>query len=273
MKKLYYIFIALLPLLLHAEVIVTINNGNIENVSDIDTTDNVIYFIHDYQTKTIDKKAVVAIILDDGKYITLSHNSNLEDANSEYSSPNPKNTSSWVDLQVGALMTFSDGTQGIVFYSDDKGHGLVVSLKETRAKWDLNRKKDMIDIPEIQNSENAFPYISQLGEGAEHTAAILRHLPSYLCPAAYWCTAIGEGWYLPTASELVYLLRVANGGQEEKGPISLAITTHGGTKIDGGWYWTSSETDRTEVLNISDSGSVSTENKSEENAVRAIRAY
>lgn len=273
MKRIYLAILMLLPLFLHSEVIVTINHGNIENVSDIDTTENIIYFIHDYQTKSIDKDAVVAIILNDGKYITISHSSQLQDKEGKDEPQKSKERSAWSDYTVGALLTFPDGSQGIAYYVDGEGHGLAVSLKETKAKWDISRKRDMLDIPEIPNIENAYPYISEIGEGEEYTAAILRHLPTYLCPAAYWCTSLGEGWYLPTASELSYLMRNANMGREEEGPISRAIIANGGDVIDGGWYWSCSESERTEALNVSDKGSVSSENKSEENAVRAIKAF
>lgn len=272
MKKIFVLIFALLPLLLHAEVIVTKHNGNIENVSDVDTSEvNVIYYIHDYQTKSIDRDAVVSIIYDDGHYVTISHQeketpktNDALDGRSEFA---------WADIRVGALRTFSDGSQGIIFYVNEKGHGLAVSLKETKAKWDISRSRDMQDIFRIPNAERAIAAITQVGEGADYTAAILEQMPSYLCPAAAWCVSLGDGWYLPTASELLYLFQVANCKQADKGPIGLALTSYGGTPFGGGWYWSSTESERTEALNISKSGSCSTEEKSENNAVRAVRAF
>lgn len=274
MKKGIVIPLLLLPLFLHAEIIVTKHNGNIENVSDIDTTGNVIYFIHDYQTKSIDRNAVVAIIYEDGQYKSVSQS--IEE-NYQTSSDDvlmtQKSESAWVDLQVGALHTFPDGSKGIIFYVNEDGHGIAVSLQETKAQWDISRKRDIIDIPEIPNLSNAHADASALGEGAYYTSSILRHLPSYQCPAAAWCVSLGESWYLPSAPELLYLFQIANGKLEQKGPISQALMQNGGVVLDGGWYWTSSESERTEVFNITDGGSCATENKDEKNAVRAFRAF
>ena len=131
----------------------------------------------------------------------------------------------------------------------------------------------MLDIPDIPNTDSYQATISQIGEGAQYTAAILRHMPAYLSPAASWCASLGEGWYLPTATELFYLFRIANAGLESKGIISQALTENGGAGLYGGWYWSCTEANRTEALNVSTRGSVDTENKSEENSVRAIRAF
>jgi ribonucleotide monophosphatase NagD (HAD superfamily) len=79
--------------------------------------------------------------------------------------------------------------------------------------------------------------------------------------------------FSPTASEIMYLFKVANLGKSKKGPISQALQNYGGKPLDGGWYWTCTEVGRNEVVNISDGGSVATEKKGEENSVRAIRAF
>ena len=174
---------------------------------------------------------------------------------------------------IGEIMSFSDGTSGVVFYKDNNGHGLVVSLEETTAKWDVAKGKNITDISDIPNGGTAIPNISTIGEGMINTEAILHQLPSAQCPAASWCVSLGKGWYLPTASELSYLLIIANAGQGMMGPISIALQTNGGTAINSGWYWTSSEVDRNEVVNLSSKGSYATEKKGEANSVRAIRAF
>ena len=174
---------------------------------------------------------------------------------------------------VGALHTFEDGSRGVVFYANADGHGLAVSMQETKAKWDVSRGRDIQDVYEIPNMNNAAPYIARIGEGADYTAAILRQLPAHICAAAAWCNSQGNGWYLPTASEIMYLFKVANLGKSKKGPISQALQNYGGKPLDGGWYWTCTEVGRNEVVNISDGGSVATEKKGEENSVRAIRAF
>lgn len=174
---------------------------------------------------------------------------------------------------IGALRTFEDGSRGIVFYITADGHGLAVSMQETKAKWDVSRGRDVQDVYELPNINSAAPYITRIGEGADYTAAILRQIPAHICAAAAWCTSQGQGWYLPSASELMYLFKVANEGKSKKGPISQALVNYGGKALSGGWYWTSSEVARDEVINISDGGSKATEEKDEENSVRAIRAF
>ena len=170
-------------------------------------------------------------------------------------------------------MSFPDGSRGVVFYKDNDGHGLVVSLDETQAKWDVARGKDIQDIDGIPNSDYAAPTISRIGEGRDYTEAILRQLPSFQCPAAAWCVSLGKGWYLPTASELNYLFCVANARSSKRGLISMALQAAGGDPLNGGWYWTSSEVGRNEVVNLSDGGTFATEKKGESNNVRAIRAF
>lgn len=217
---------------------------------------------------------MIAIIYDDGKYISISHYDEIEyNKNSDDVLLTQRSQSAWEDLQVGSLQTFPDGSKGVIFYVNNEGHGVAVSLQETKAQWDISRKRDIIDIPEIPNLSIAHADASALGEGAYYTSSILRHLPSYQCPAAAWCVSLGEGWYLPSAPELLYLFQIANGKLEQKGPISQALMQNGGVVLDGGWYWTSSESERTEVFNITDGGSCATENKDEKNAVRAFRVF
>lgn len=271
MKKVSLLLLTLLPLLLQAEVIVTKHNGNIENVLDVDTTDNVIYFVHDYQTKSLDRNEIVAIIYEDGLYKTIYHTET--DQTNDGASLDQRPEGAWVDLQVEALHTFPDGSQGIIFYVTNDGHGLAVSLNETTASWDISKKKYMQDITAIPNIEDAMPIITQLGEGAYYTSSILHQAATNQYPAAAWCAALGEGWYLPTASELLYLFVIANNNKGNRGPISRAIIKNGGIGLNGDWYWTSSENDRTEAINITNGGFCSSEKKGESNSVRAIKAF
>ncbi len=175
--------------------------------------------------------------------------------------------------EVGSIQTFTDGTRGVIFYTDGKGHGLVVSLEESKAKWDIAKSRDLYDIIEIPNQNDAFAGVFHIGLGNDYTDAILRHFPAGHCPAAEWCRSLGVDWYLPSASELSYLLKVANDGKGKNGTISSVLQANGGVPLNGGWYWTSSECGRNEVVNISGSGSVATEEKGEENNVRAIKAF
>ncbi len=171
-----------------------------------------------------------------------SRSAHSDARNSSLQMQTPQNAS--LSKGIGELKVFPDGSRGIVFYIAGDGHGIAVSLQETKAQWDISRKRDIIDIPEIPNLSNAHADASALGEGAYYTSSILRHLPSYQCPAAAWCVSLGEGWYLPSAPELLYLFQIANGKLKQKGPISQALMQNGGVVLDGGWYWTSSESEK-----------------------------
>ena len=168
------------------------------------------------------------------------------------------------DYMLGELRTFSDGTTGIVFYVSDDGHGLVVSLNEFELQW----SKKNVDIVSIVNEKSCNKVTF---EGANNTKVIISQLGNDAI-AAVKCQQYGKDWYLPSSGELYTLIKIANKGEGDDGPISKALKKNGGKVIDG-WYWTSSENDDDEAFNISDSGSCHTEEKTEKAKVRPIRAF
>ena len=172
---------------------------------------------------------------------------------------------------IGTLKTFSDGTRGLIFYLDENGRGLCISLVANKSPWDTSRGSKMQDVINVPNQEEEQSFMIS-GQGQKYTQAILHQLGATGI-AAYWCTTLGNGWYLPSAEELRYFMRTANGGMGPKGAMSQRLVANGGVPIANGWYWSSSETDRDEALNVSITGSVSTEDKDEVNWVRAMRAF
>lgn len=172
--------------------------------------------------------------------------------------------------QIGAMKVFQDGSKGIVFYSDGQGHGLVVSLDQTTAQWEqARRSRDCHDIVLLPNESDPSSYCIP-GKGLEQTRAIINQI-GVTATAATWCTAHGDGWYLPSAGELFYLLKMANQGQGHNGPISASLVTNGGQPLSG-WYWCSNENDQDEAFNISN-GSISSEDKIEALKTVAVRAF
>jgi len=171
-------------------------------------------------------------------------------------------------MSVGQVITFDDGTRGVVFYIEGN-HGLAVSLDEATCAWQRGRGRDLVDIAGIPNNEDD-DRVFERGRGEAYTKSIASYggVGSSFS-AASWCMSHGNGWYLPSAGELVYLFKIANA----TGSINRAIMMAGGRKIDGGWYWSSSEVDRKEAINISSGGSSSGEEKQEEISVRAMRAF
>lgn len=165
---------------------------------------------------------------------------------------------------IGELMSFPDGTKGLVFYLDEKGRGLAVSLNESEEVWDNSFiSKDITTLYNVKEGERIFNY----GEGQRNTQAILSVLGNK-ARAAYWCSLQGEEWYLPSCGELFILMQVV----DKDSAFVETLKSAGGGEIDG-WYWSSTERDEEDVWNVNDGGRTSSEEKEEEIKVRAVRAF
>lgn len=187
-------------------------------------------------------------------------------------------------ITLGGLISFDDGTKGIVFYVDGTGHGLVVSLDETETKWQNEKKsKKCQDISQLLNESEQPKYLS-IGLGKQQTQLIISQLGWGKAPAAEWCLRHGDGWYLPSAGELWHLFTEANyitnsnyrieGSFDAKdGFISKMLKMAGGQPLNSNWYWSSSEEEQENAWNVSVSGRLSTEEKTEEVATRAVRYF
>ena len=179
----------------------------------------------------------------------------------------PKPIVNEVALSSFPVKTFPDGTKGIVFYMDENNHGLAVSLDETNAKWqDVCKAKDCRDVASVPNEDGEKQCTYNLG--SEYTAAIRSGL-GLSSPAVTWCLGHGNGWYLPSAGELWYMLSVANNGERADGLLSDALRAAGGEPLDKDWYWSSTEQNDTEAVNVSSSGWITGERKISMATVRA----
>lgn len=174
--------------------------------------------------------------------------------------------------RIGTLKVFQDGSKGIIFWEDGEGGGLAVSLNQTNAQWEnapSGRKcNNIVDLMDENQATNYFVK----GKGLEQTRAITRQI-GYAGTAASWCAGYGYEWYLPSAGELYYLLVVANEKKGASGPISHALKSNGGLPLAGRWFWCSNEHNKEEAFNISNGGSIDTEEKREVNYVVAVRAF
>lgn len=175
---------------------------------------------------------------------------------------------------VGTLKVFEDGSKGVVFHDFGNGHGIAVSIDEVEVCWyPAKTNKTMQDINGIINTQ-APTFVNDPDCGEANTKAIVEQLGREGSPAVLWCLSHGDGWYLPCAGGLRYMLVVANKGEGDQGPISIAIEKNGGQGITSNWYWSSSEMSARKAFNVSRSGSsVSDEQKSEYVAVRAFRNF
>ena len=199
--------------------------------------------------------------------VTLSYHNVSTPPKPNYNNQ-PKKTqeeSSYVSAsisKVGDLIVFPDGTQGVVFYFEN-GRGLAVSLTERELKWDGGRKcEDILSLDNTDQGNHPFVY----GLGKSNTQAIIQQLGTN-AEAANWCTRMGEGWYMPSSGELYYLMTVS-----KKGTAVYNKLNSMGARLNG-WYWASTEHNRKEAMNISDGGTVFTEDKDSEVKVRAVKAF
>ena len=172
----------------------------------------------------------------------------------------------------GDVVTFEDGTKGVIFYKTNDGHGLVVSLISATAKWeDVKRTRDCRDIRMLRNEKGKEELT--VGKGKENSDCIIRELGHVHAPAVAWCVQLGEDWYLPSAGELWYLLAEANDKKDEKGNISAILMRAGGMPLTDSMYWSSTEYEAEEAVCAKSNGSLSTEDKDQELIVRAVRTF
>lgn len=173
---------------------------------------------------------------------------------------------------VGCHLIFPDGSHSVIFYLDNQNHGLAVSLDKYSAKWEnVNKSRDCHDLIKLPNEDGS--KTCTYGLGAYYTGNIIVELGKFNAPAAAWCCQHGKDWYLPSAGELWYLLAVANNQANIQGQISKALERVGGQPLIYGWYWSSTENDKDEAINVSSLGSLSSEDKIKMLNVRAIRAF
>lgn len=189
---------------------------------------------------------------------------------------------------IGTLIKFDDGSEGIVFYDDGNGHGLVVSMTETTARWSTS----VSDIDELDNdpgdevkvldkeAENGFVITFgntirtrglEVERGTKETDIIIKNLTDERMAASI-CREYGPEWYLPSIGELSRLISTANKNLGETGPISEALYKNGGDIILRSEYWTSTERNSEEAWFVKNEKIVAQEKFYIAN-VRAIRAF
>ena len=137
--------------------------------------------------------------------------------------PQPKPQPTTKTYKVGDL--YDDGTKkGVVFeVTPDGKHGKIVSLKEAYKQWAIEAVcVDMTGATSMTDGKANMKAIQ----------SIWRWRKKY--PAFAWCADLGEGWYLPARDELFAIYKA-------KGIINATLSSNGCTKLNGDWYWSSSE--------------------------------
>ncbi len=138
-----------------------------------------------------------------------------------------------------------DGVKGVVCaLSDDKLHGLIISLDEEYLHWSAFRKPDLRLVGTDDRSDGAV----NMEKVAEYIAA--NNLTWDDFPAFKWCREKGEGWYLPSIDELLTIGHNYNGGsrmsnnRQARNRFNDALKEHGGKRMDRlVYYFSSTEMD------------------------------
>ena len=157
-----------------------------------------------------------------------------------------------------------NGKKGIVFEVWDGGrHGKIVSLDETKVKWD-SRVKYNKDWEWINGT---MTYADSHSDGKANTDKLIsRNDSQYFLPAK-WCRGKGVSWYLPAKNELKAIYY-------NKDIINNSLTQIGATTLKDFWYWSSTEEDEFCAWLVGMlSGSTRNDTKSYYYSVRAVSAF
>ena len=146
--------------------------------------------------------------------------------------------------EIGELYD-QNGIRGVICQlSDDRQHGLVVSLDEIYLHWSEFRKPDLRVIGTDNRSDGSV--------NMEKVAAYIaeNNLSWDDFPAFKWCREKGEGWYLPSIDELLNIGHNYSGGtrvqssRQARNRFNNALKNNGGKRMDRlVYYFSSTEKD------------------------------
>lgn len=155
----------------------------------------------------------------------------------------PVATPSLREYEIGDLYN-ENGLKGVVCaLSEDKRHGLIISLEELYLHWSDFRKPDLCVVGATDradgmvNMETVARYIAE------------NNLSWDNFPAFKWCREQGEGWYLPSIDEILLIGHNYNGGMRKndrhaRNKFNDALKDAGGDRMDRlVYYFSSTEKD------------------------------
>ena len=144
------------------------------------------------------------------------------------------------EYEIGEFYN-QDGIKGVVcMLSDDRQHGLVISLDEIYLHWSEFRKPDL----RLAGADNRTDGVANMEKVAQYIAA--NNLSWDDFPAFKWCRDKGEGWYLPAIDELLTIGHNYNGGtrvqnnRQARNKFNDALKDAGGKRMDRMVYYFSS---------------------------------
>ena len=148
------------------------------------------------------------------------------------------------EYEIGEFYN-QDGIKVVVcMLSDDRQHGLVISLDEIYLHWSEFRKPDLRVIGTDNRSDGSV--------NMEKVAAYIaeNNLSWDDFPAFKWCREKGEGWYLPSIDELLNIGHNYSGGtrvqssRQARNRFNNALKNNGGKRMDRlVYYFSSTEKD------------------------------
>lgn len=153
------------------------------------------------------------------------------------------------EYEIGEFYN-QNGIKGVVcMLTEDRQHGLVVSVDEIYLHWSEFRKPDLRvvganDRTDGQaNMEKVAAYIAE------------NNLSWDDFPAFKWCREKGEGWYLPAIDELLNIGHNYNGGtrmqsnRQARNRFNNTLKDNGGERMDRlVYYFSSTEKDAKEAF-------------------------
>ena len=139
-----------------------------------------------------------------------------------------RNTSTCGPYKIGDFYN-ENGTKGVVFDVDESGfNGKIVSLMSKWVEWAPEGSEYLSSNVGLFNQEDGdsnFALIKSINKWTESF------------PAFYWCSQLGQGWYLPAAHELSVIndnYLAVNEGLEYAGyrPLQMNNTYMSSTEVD-----------------------------------------
>ena len=144
------------------------------------------------------------------------------------------------EYEIGELYN-QNGVKGVVcMLTEDRQHGLIISLDELYLHWSSFRKPDLSVVGADDRADGAV--------NMEKVAAYIagNNLSWDDFPAFKWCREKGEGWYLPAIDEMLTIGHNYNGGarlqsnRQARNKFNNALKDNGGERMDRLVYYFSS---------------------------------
>ena len=140
-----------------------------------------------------------------------------------------------VDYEIGEIYDIN-GTDGVCFAikndNQNRTWAYFFSMDEEYLQW---------------STENVWCNCAS-GRGDWNTEDMLKNGTSPdKYPAAQWCVAHGEGWFMPSSTELQWMWDAVSGGthnfdSETMKSYNTLLTSNGGEAFQETYYWSSNET-------------------------------